>query len=200
MEKIFIQEIGRIKKGRAQVEKVMNVKLVFTPDGIEISGEDGLSEYLARKVVEALDNGFQATAALQLKNEDYMFERLNIKDYTRSSRLQTIKGRLIGTKGRAKDVISELTDCDIAIKDYSVGIIGKTSDVDVAVSAIKDIIGGLPHAKIFAYLEKSRKIRLEKIEEQEDFSRGKEPNKKLGKEDVDETQESEKFDEDDSLY
>ena len=154
MEKIFIQEIGRIKKGKAQVEKAMNVKIIFTQDGIEISGEDGMAEYLTRKIVEALDNGFPVTAALQLKSEDYMFEKLSIKDYTRSSRLQTIKGRLIGTKGRAKDVISELTDCDIAIKDYTVGIIGKTSDVDVAVSAIKDIIGGLPHAKIFAYLER----------------------------------------------
>ena len=167
MEKIFIKEIGRIKKAREDVEKALKVKMVFGSEGIEITGKDVVSEYTALRVIEALNQGFNVNSALQLKNEDYMFEKVNLKDRIRVSRLKTIKGRIIGEKGRAKDVMSELTDCDITVKDYIVGIIGKAVDVDVAVHAINELANGAPHSKVYSYLEKSRKIRILKLEEEE---------------------------------
>lgn len=171
MEKLFIKEIRRIKKVKDQLEKSLDIKLNITKDEIEIEGKEGLSEYVAKRVMEALELGFEINSALQLKNDEFMFEKLNLKSHVRTSRLKTIKGRLIGEKGRAKEVISELTDCDIAIKDYDVGIIGRTSDVDVALHAIKDIIQGSPHAKVYAYLEKSRKIRMFRVEEEGDLNK-----------------------------
>jgi len=167
MGKVFINDLRRMKRCRDEIEKALQVKIDVVEDGVEIEGKDGISEYLAEKVLEAIDLGFTAHQALQLRNEDFMFEKLNIKDYARASRLHTIKGRLIGKKGRAKGVMEELADCSIAIKDYNIGIIGKTADVDSAIHAIKDLIMGLPHAKVYAFLEKSRKLRRQKLEEEE---------------------------------
>ncbi len=166
MEITFVSDVNRVKKSKIAIEKAIDVKLNITPEKVEISGEDGLAEHIAVQIVEAIDFGFKTTAALNLKNEEFMFEKISIKDYVRTSRLQTIKGRIIGKQGRAKEIISELTDCDIVIKDYYVGIIGRTHDVIAATNALKDLILGLPHAKVYAYLEKSRRLREEKFEEE----------------------------------
>jgi len=169
MERVFINEIKKMKRARDEIEEALGVRINLVDGEVEIESkeEDGMAEYFAKKILEAIDFGFKPQAAMQLKSEDYMFEKISIKDYARASRLQTIKGRIIGKEGRAKGVIEELTDCTMHIKDYNVGIIGKTCDVDVALNAVRNMILGLPHAKIYAYLEKSRKLRKERFEEED---------------------------------
>ena len=99
-----------------------------------------------------------------------MLEKVNLKDFVRTSQLRRVKGRVIGEKGKTKKVIAELTDCAIVIRDYSVAIIGKTVDVAMTVKALRSLIRGAPHSKVYAFLERSRKIRIEKKEEEEFFS------------------------------
>jgi len=166
MEKVIATP--RVKKFRKSLEKSLNVKITVENDIAEIEGE-GYEEYIALHVIDALNFGFEFNAAMQLKHEDYMLEKINLKKLARPSRLATIKGRIIGLKGKTKSLISELSGCDLAVKDSTVAIIGNTEDVDVAKKAVTSLIQGSPHSSVYAFLEKSRKIRKEKIDFDEDF-------------------------------
>ena len=168
-EVIYIKELGRVKKVKREIERALNVKLTITSNGIEISDDQGMNTYVALKVLEAVDMGFQIQSALKLQNEDTMFEKISIKQHARPSRLSTIKGRLIGKKGKALATLSELTGCDMKIQDYEIGLIGKTSDLKFAINALINLIHGSPHSNVYAYLEKSRHLREVREDEQENF-------------------------------
>ena len=169
-ETIFIKEISRVKRVRKELEKALNIKINITNNGIEIlSDEEGASDYIAIKILEAIEMGFTVKSALRLKDEDYIFEKMSIKSHARQSRLATIKGRLIGKKGKALETLSQLTGCDMKVKDYEIGIIGKTYDLKFAINALVNLIHGSPHSNVYAYLEKSRHLREIKEEEQETF-------------------------------
>ena len=158
MEKIVLTP--RIRKFRHQLEKALNITIHFMGDTADIEGE-GIEKYTALSVIEALNFGFDLADVLQLKSEDYMIEKLNLKKHVRSSRVSTIKGRIIGLGGRTKKIIAGLTDCSIALKDNTVAIIGKTSDVEIAKSAILSLIHGSPHSSVYTFLERNRKMKKE---------------------------------------
>ena len=166
-ETVFIKEISRIKRVRKDIEKALNIKINITRDGIEIEGKEEFNGYIAIQVLQAVEMGFLLPSALKLKDEGYMLEKMSIKQHARPSRLSTIKGRLIGKQGRALETLSELTGCDIKIKDYEIGIIGRTSDIKFAINALTNLIHGSPHSRVYAYLERSRHLREMKEEEEE---------------------------------
>jgi len=153
----------RIKKFKRRLEKALSIKIHFLEDTAEIEsiGESGIEEYTALSVIEAMNFGFDLNIALQLKNEDYMMEKLNLRKHVRSSRISTIRGRIIGLGGKTKRIIADLSDCGIALKDNIIAIIGKTDDVKVASRAVTLLMQGSPHSSVYAFLEKNRKIRKE---------------------------------------
>ena len=166
-ETVFVKEISRVKRVRKEIEKALDIKINITKDGIEINGPEEFNDYIAIQVIQAVEMGFQLPSALKLKDEGFMFEKMQIKSQARPSRLATIKGRLIGKEGRVLETLSELTGCDIKIKGYEVGIIGRTSDIKFAINALTNLIHGSPHSSVYAYLERSRHLREMREEEEE---------------------------------
>ncbi|MFC1685879.1 hypothetical protein ACFLZZ_02535 [Nanoarchaeota archaeon] len=172
MERIFVKEIKKIGSLKPKIEKALDVKLNFTKTHIEISAnnEDGLSEYLAEKVIEAIAMGFSPESAFQLKSEDYMFEKIDIKKHVKQSRVKAVKARLIGRKGKAKSTLENLTECEIEIKGHYIGIIGETTKASFALDALKKMVKGSPHNKVYAYLERNHEqVKLREDEEESLF-------------------------------
>ena len=161
MEKIFLERPERVLNVRKKLEKALNVKIIGDGEEIEVDGE-GMYEYTASIVLDAIDMGFNPRVALLLRDPEYMIEKINVKNYVRYSRVSTVKGRLIGKEGKAKNQLANLTDCEIIVFDSTVAIIGLTEDVEIASKAIRSLIKGSPHTSVFQYLEKSRKIKKEK--------------------------------------
>ena len=91
-----------------------------------------------------------------IKKNDYMFEILNIKDFTPKKNMSRIKGRIIGTKGGTLKTLSELTKCFFEIKDNQVGIIGHPEYIKNAQDSIIQIIQGAKQANVYARLEKNQ--------------------------------------------
>jgi ribosomal RNA assembly protein len=168
MKEIFVDDLRKIKKFKNKVEKALNVKLTIDDKiSIESKADDAFSEYMTERVLEALSFNFKIGDALKLKDEDYMFEKINIKSYARQSRWKTVLGRLIGKRGKAIKTFSMLSDCSIQIKDYDVALIGSAEDMDLAMLALMKLIRGSPHAKVYAFLERNRV--LKRIERNEDL-------------------------------
>jgi len=86
-----------------------------------------------------------------------MFEKINIKDHTHRKDLNTIKSRIIGTKGKTLRVLQELSDSLITVKDNDIGIISPAEDTEKSIQAIISIIKGSKQANVYARLEKARK-------------------------------------------
>ena len=160
MEKILAsQRINKVlKKSRQKLEKELKVRLSEEKGFIVIDGKDAYAVYIARNILDAIELGFEEGSALMLLNDDCMFEKINLKDYARPSRIKTIRGRVIGREGKAKKVLQDLTDCSIVIHDNTIGIIGKTENVDLAVRAIKSLIRGSPHSTVYTFLERNQRV------------------------------------------
>lgn len=166
MKRIFFKSAGRFLPFKQKIEKALNVQISIEPENILIEGE-AIDEDIAADVLDALYLGFDIKTALMLKEEGMLFEKINIKDYVRESRVKTAKARMIGKEGRVKIVLSQLTDCAISIKDNNIGIIGRSEDVEIALQAITSLIRGKPHSKVYTSLERIRRER--RFEEKEDL-------------------------------
>jgi ribosomal RNA assembly protein len=155
MRKIICEKIARIIKSKTNLEKELNVTLNITGKEVSISGESE-EEYIAERVIEALDFGFPFAEALKIKKEDIMFEILNVKECTSKKDLESVRGRIIGKEGKAIRTISSLGDCAIELSGNKLGIIGNCENMRPVEEACKLLIKGTKHANVYAYLEGHR--------------------------------------------
>jgi len=153
METLIYEKTGRIIKNKNRLEKELKVEISNKGKEITIDGlpED---EYFAEKVLTALEFGFPFSVALLVKEEDNIFETLNIKKYTHKKDLEKIRARIIGTKGKTLRTLTELTKCHFALKDNHLGIIGEPEYIKIATEAMISLIQGSKQANVYAFLEK----------------------------------------------
>jgi len=105
---------------------------------------------------------FPLKEALLLTNEGYIFRKINIKDFTRRKNLDEVRARLIGTEGKTKRAMEEISGCVLVIKDKIVGIIGSTESIKDATTAITRLIKGSKQANVYSYLERMNREKKEK--------------------------------------
>ena len=70
--------------------------------------------------------------------------------------MKVIKGRLIGKKGNTLRVLGNLSNCEIAVKDNFVAVIGHAESFAEARQAVISLIQGAKQGNVYGYLEKSR--------------------------------------------
>lgn len=155
METLYVDKLPRITKNKKRLEKILNVKISNKGKDVTIEGTPE-AEYVAEKVIESLDFGFPFSVATMIKKEEYLFEILNIKSFTKRKNLSEIKARIIGTQGQTLKTLSELTRCNFEIKDNQVGIVGHPEYIKNAQEAIIQIIQGSKQGNTYAWLEKNQ--------------------------------------------
>ena len=155
MKTIYSEKLPRILKSKAQLEKKLKVKIKNQGQEVSIDGEPE-DEYIAEKVIEALNFGFPFSNALAIKEEDAMFEVINIKDHTKRNDLQQVRARIIGTQGKTLKTLSTLSRCYLELKDNQVGIIGSPESIKNAQEAVTSIIRGSKQANVYKFLESNQ--------------------------------------------
>ena len=157
--------LGKGGETKDYLETRMKVGLEVGPDGeVEIDGEP-IDEFIGKDIVKAIGRGFEPAIALKLLSDDYGFKLIDLRDYADSPKaVHRIVGRVIGEKGRTKEIIREEVGADVAVWGHTVGVISKLETLDYAMTAIFRIIEGSPHANVYAYLEKCRRrIKQEEV-------------------------------------
>lgn len=146
------------------VSKITNntdtsIELNKTDGILEIEHPDSVMEMDIARVFEAICMGFDLETAKQLMDDTLMrFEVIDIKTHTRNEKeFRRQKARIIGENGKAKRVVSDLTEASIQVNGNEVGIIGETSDSIKAREAIMKIIRGSPHSSVYNELEKYKR-------------------------------------------
>ncbi len=152
--------IGKKGVTKRALEKYTKTTLKVGKEGdVFIIGEDNLDVFITTSIVKAIGRGFNPEIARLLLNDDYTFEIINIKDFTKRSerKFERIKARLIGTKGGARHNIEKNTDTNISIFGKTVAIIGKYENVMLAKNSLEKLLKGSPHGNVYKYISDYKK-------------------------------------------
>jgi len=158
MRNVPVQNMNKVKKAVPVIENKVKIKISFGKGKVTIKGNE-LNEYLIEQVIRAVDFGFNVDDALLLVNDDFVLEFIEVKEHTRRKNLKDVRARLIGTSGKARKTIENLTGSEIVIHDNTVGIVVDSKHLDSVVQAIESLIQGAKHGNVFAYLEKQNMSR-----------------------------------------
>jgi len=161
MRSLFIENKTRIKKAILIVKSKIKIRISIQKEGVIIKGDE-LNEFIVSEILRAIDFGFDVHDALLLKNQDFVLGFINVKEHTHRKNLAEVRGRIIGTEGKAKRTIEELTGSVLAVKGNKVGLIVDSEHLDSATQAVISLIQGAKHSNVFAYLEKQN-VKLKKI-------------------------------------
>ena len=153
METIIFSRVNELKKELDFLQKKLNVKIKIDGKRVTFGGEP-FEEYEANLVMEAINFGYPVRTAILLKEEDVVFRKLSLKDFTRRKDLEVIKARLIGTYGRTKRTIENLSDCRIIIKDNEIGILCSAEEIEYTITGIASLIRGSKQANVYKFLER----------------------------------------------
>lgn len=161
MKQLILNNFEKILKEKNKLEKELHVKISNKENTLKGTSEiliDGNAEneFIAEKVIDAINFGFSVKRALSIKKRELMFEILNIKNYMRGKNIVRVKGRIVGEGGRALATFSQLTDCYLEINGNQVGIIGEPENIERAQNAIIMLIKGSKHANVYSFLERSQ--------------------------------------------
>lgn len=157
MKILFLNNARKILRQKRKIEAKLDVKIFKKGDRIEIKGSE-IEEYVAQNVIESIEAGFSIETALLLTEQDYMLEKIDIKNLTKRKNLIEIKARIIGKEGKTIELLSELSNCYIKLHGNIIYIIARTDEIKKAVNAISKIIQGSKQSSVYSYLEKQRKI------------------------------------------
>ena len=153
MKTILCEKVPRILKNKKRLENKLNVKISNRGKEVQIDGKPE-DEYVAEKVIDALNFGFPFSVAISIKEDDLEFEILNIKAHTTRKDLSRVRARIIGKGGKTLKTLCQLTKCNFELKDNTIGIIGLPEYIENAQESIISLIKGSKQANVYSHLEK----------------------------------------------
>jgi ribosomal RNA assembly protein len=165
--------VGPEGKTKQYIESKLQVKLdVETEGSVTITLLENATDpsmlLKAKDVVTAIGRGFVPETAFRLiRNEDDIYDMIDLRlIFGRSdSDIKRIKGRIIGTEGKTRRLIEELTEADVVVYGHTVGIIGSFEEADAARNAVQMIVDGCEHHTVYSYLQKKRsELKKEKMQ------------------------------------
>jgi len=157
MKTLTLTKPKKVSENRIVLEKKLHVKIEVDGRRVTINGNE-IDEYLTLKVIDALELGFLAETALLIAEDDFIFEKIEIKNLTKRHNLEEVRARVIGKEGRTKELVEELSECYICVSGNEVGIIGPAETIKNCMHAVSSLIQGSKQSSVYAYLEKQRKI------------------------------------------
>jgi len=162
MEQIYSNNLKKIIKSRKEIENSFKVKIQDKKDFLLIEGNP-VDEIRCLDFIQAVDLGFSIPAALNLREEGFIFRVIRIKDIAKRKNLSQVRGRVIGKNRKVMDNLEFLTNTSISLHNNLIGAIGLEEDVKKLEKALINLIAGSKHSGIYGFLEK------EKSKEREGF-------------------------------
>lgn len=155
---VLIGTKGETKK-ELESETACKIDVDSKEGDVIITGKDAISMFALREVIKAIARGFNPEIAKQLLKQDYILDVISLNDYSKEkSHQQRLKGRVIGMDGKSRHTIEELTECYISVYGKTIAIIGKIEMNGICKRAVETLLAGSPHANVYKWLERQRKL------------------------------------------
>jgi ribosomal RNA assembly protein len=154
---------GRVKR---DIEKRTGIEVDVDSDTGEVTihydgAKDPALVLKVNDLVKAIGRGFSPERAMRLLKDDQYFALIDIQDYVgkKIDHIRRMRARVIGTGGKTRRVIEELSEAELSIYGDTVAIIGDSVALDVAKTALDMILNGSEHSAVYSYLEHTRRER-----------------------------------------
>lgn len=158
---VLIGPDGSTKK---HIEEKTKIPLEINSQTGEVTIDDHETKdpfiiFKVENIIKAIGRGFSPDQAYKLLNDDYDFYIFDIHDYVKktSSHIHRVKSRIIGTNGKTKRILEDLTGSMISVYGHTVSIIGNIIDIDITKKAVDKLLQGNKHATVYRYVERSMK-------------------------------------------
>jgi ribosomal RNA assembly protein len=115
--------------------------------------------FKAKDYVLAVVRGFSPDRANKLlQDEENMLTVIDLREiFGRSdSDIQRVKSRIIGTEGKTRKIIEELSEALISVYGHTISIIGGVEQSEIAREVVNMFIKGSQHATVYKYLQRKR--------------------------------------------
>ncbi len=158
---VLIGPGGRTK--RAIAEATGAAVSIDAEDGevtVEAPDTDPMAAMKARDIALAIGRGFSPERAMRLARENTFLGILDIKVTTghhETAALRRIRSRVIGTGGRARARIEELSGCSVSVYGSTVALIGREDQLERATRAVELLLRGSEHSTVFHLLARLRR-------------------------------------------
>ena len=153
--------LKKLKSSRKLIEKLQKLieVVVVLREEVSIESEDPIQVMKAKEVIKAYGRGFDFESALYLLDDDYILHVINITDFSgkSSSRLETLRGRIIGSEGKTKNILEKLADVKLSVYGKTVSIIGRWDSIGIVREAICMLLEGRKHGGVYKFLEDNMK-------------------------------------------
>ncbi len=154
---VLIGEKGSTKK---LLEKRTNtiIQIDSKEGDVNISGGDNYNLFITKNIVKAIGRGFNPSIAIKLLSEDTYFELIDLTDFAGKSKkkMDRLKSRIIGTRGKCRSTIERMTNTNIVIYGKTVSIIGQGPEVGLAKRVLEMILQGSQHGNAYLYIQKQK--------------------------------------------
>lgn len=149
---------------KSTIEQKLFVDLKIDSDsgsvdiGVKPDSPDPSAALRAKDMVLAIGRGFSPPRAFSLFNEDYTLDIMDLHDYfgKNETEIRRVDGRIIGSEGKTRRNLEELTGTLISVSGHTVSIIGPFDSVSMAKDALEKLIEGRQHGTVYKFLRKKR--------------------------------------------
>jgi len=121
---VLVGTKGSIKR---KIQKKLEIKIeVNSKTGdVALIGDDSLQLLIGQNIVKAIGRGFNPEVALDLLEDDFVFESLDMTDFVgdKKKKLILARSRCIGEKGKCRKTVETLTQTKVVIFGKTVSII-----------------------------------------------------------------------------
>lgn len=166
---VLIGPNGHIRK---KIERLLQVKLKIdsSTGDIEVQLEPNTQDpaviFRAKNIITAIGRGFTPDKAFKLADMNVLFEVIDLREYfgKSSAGIRRIKGRIIGSGGKTRRLIEELTGANLSVYGHTVSIIGDPLPFNAAREAVHMLINGSEHRTVYRFLQRKRgELKKEKL-------------------------------------
>lgn len=154
---------GEVKR---EIEKRTGIKVDVDSETGEVTmnydhARDPAMVLKVNDLVKAIGRGFSPDRAFRLLKDEFYFALMDIHDYVGKNpdHMRRMKSRLIGTGGKTRRIIEELSEAELSVYGDTVAIIGSAEALDIAKTALDMILNGSEHSGAYSYLEHTRRHR-----------------------------------------
>ena len=123
---------------------------------VEIDIKDPIKGLRTKEVINAIASGFSPEKVFRLFDDDLlMFETINISNTAKTEKdLERIKGRIIGSTGKTREIFESLTGVHISVYEKTINFIGYPEQNNVARVGIDMLLKGSNQKIVYKFLEK----------------------------------------------
>jgi ribosomal RNA assembly protein len=158
---VLIGPQGETKK---IIEQQTNISLEIDSDTGEVQfNEQDLTDpmllFKIENVIRAIGRGFSPEHALHLLSDEMDLFIFDLHDYVgkKPSQVQRLKSRVIGTHGKTRRHLEEVSNSYISVYGHTVALIGSIFSIDITKKAVDKLLSGSKHATVYQFIEKQMK-------------------------------------------